>query len=45
LVDAAWATDRSLLALEAELQANLMGSPNQMETVMAQMQRRRPVFK
>ncbi len=33
------------LRLEAELQAALMGAPNQMETVMAQMQKRDPIYK
>jgi len=33
------------LRLEAELQAALMGAPNQVETVMAQMQKRDPVYK
>ena len=33
------------LRLEAELQADLMGAPNQMETVMARMQGREPVYK
>lgn len=44
LVDAAWATDPATLALEAELQAQIMGAPNQMEAVMAQMQKRAPSF-
>lgn len=33
------------LRLEAELQAKLIGAPNQIETVMAQMQKRPPVYK
>jgi enoyl-CoA hydratase/carnithine racemase len=33
------------LRLEAELQAALMGAPDQIETVMAQMQKRDPVYK
>lgn len=33
------------LRLEAELQVALMGAPNQAETVMAQMQKRDPVYK
>ena len=33
------------LRLEAELQAALMGAPNQVETVMAEMQKRDPVYK
>ncbi|MGC9369220.1 MAG: crotonase/enoyl-CoA hydratase family protein [Paracoccaceae bacterium] len=44
LVEAAWATPEAL-ALEAELQAGLMGSPNQMEAVMAVLQNRAPDFK
>ena len=44
LVDAAWATDPATLALEAELQAQIMGEANQMEAVMAQMQKRAPRF-
>ncbi len=33
------------LALEARLQADLMGSPNQVETIMANMQKREPVYR
>lgn len=44
LVDAAWAADPEMLALEAELQAQIMGAPHQMETVMAQMQKRAPKY-
>lgn len=46
LVDALWSnrTDEGL-RLEAELQAALMGAPNQVETVMARMQGREPVYK
>ena len=43
LVEAAWDTPDAL-ALEAELQAALMGSPNQMEVVMAGLQKRKPEF-
>lgn len=43
LVEAAWTTPDAL-ALEAQLQADLMGSPNQMEAVMAGMQKRAPKF-
>ena len=45
LVDALWGQAGDGLRLEAELQAALMGAPNQMETVMAQMQKRAPVYK
>lgn len=44
LVDAAWSADPAMLALEAELQAQIMGAPNQMEAVMGQMQKRAPRF-
>ena len=46
LVDALW-DNRSAegLRLEAELQAALMGAPNQVETIMARMQGREPVYK
>jgi len=45
-VDALW-SDRTAegLRLEAELQAALMGAPNQVETIMARMQGREPVYK
>lgn len=33
------------LALEAELQSQLIGSPNQIEAVMAQMQKRKPKYR
>lgn len=46
LVDALWSNRTAEgLRLEAELQADLMGAPNQMETVMARMQGREPVYK
>ena len=46
LVDALW-DNRSAegLRLEAALQVDLMGAPNQIETVMARMQGREPVYK
>ncbi|KAG1647916.1 Delta(3,5)-Delta(2,4)-dienoyl-CoA isomerase, peroxisomal [Nymphon striatum] len=44
LVDAAWSVDPDMLTLEAELQVGIMGAPNQIETVMAQMQKRKPKF-
>lgn len=44
LVDAAWSVDPDMLTLEAELQVGIMGAPNQIETVMAQMQKRIPNF-
>ncbi len=44
LARAAWPGDDSHLALEARLQAEIVGSPNQIEAVMAQMQRRAPKF-
>jgi enoyl-CoA hydratase/carnithine racemase len=46
LADALWGRDVAPdLALEARLQAELMGAPNQVETVMAQMQKRPAVYK
>ncbi|GGE59858.1 crotonase/enoyl-CoA hydratase family protein [Actibacterium pelagium] len=46
LVDGAWQADaKTGLKLEAELQADIMGAPNQVETVMAVMQGRTPVYK
>ncbi|SMX33077.1 crotonase/enoyl-CoA hydratase family protein [Actibacterium lipolyticum] len=46
LVDTAWgATAAEGLALEAELQAQIIGGPNQMEAVMASLQKRKPAFK
>ncbi|MCB1405171.1 MAG: crotonase/enoyl-CoA hydratase family protein [Rhodobacteraceae bacterium] len=44
LVRAAWPGDDSVLALEARLQAEIIGSPNQIEAVMAGMQKRDPKF-
>lgn len=44
LMRAAWPGDDSHLALEARLQAAIMGSPNQIEAVMAEMQNRPPRF-
>jgi enoyl-CoA hydratase/carnithine racemase len=44
LARAAWPGDDSHLALEARLQAAIVGSPNQIEAVMAQMQNRPPQF-
>ncbi|MEO0487703.1 MAG: crotonase/enoyl-CoA hydratase family protein [Pseudomonadota bacterium] len=44
LVDEAWQCGTDALKLEAELQAALIGSPNQMEAVMANMQKRPPKF-
>ena len=45
LVRAAWPGDDSALALEARLQAAIIGSPNQIEAVMARMQKRPPQFR
>ncbi len=46
LVEEAWCADAAAsLALEARLQAELMGSPNQMEAVMANMQKRPPKYR
>lgn len=46
LVDALWSNrNADGLRLEADLQADLMGAPNQVETVMARMQGREPVYK
>ncbi|MEM6897585.1 MAG: crotonase/enoyl-CoA hydratase family protein [Pseudomonadota bacterium] len=44
LTDEGWSGGRAALALEAELQAALLGSPNQIEAVMANMQKRPPKF-
>lgn len=44
LAEAVWAKDPTMLALEAELQAQIMGAPNQIEAVMAGMQKRAPEF-
>jgi len=45
LVEEAWCNDsRDTLALEARLQADLIGRPNQVEAVMANMQERKPKF-
>ncbi|MEO0664191.1 MAG: crotonase/enoyl-CoA hydratase family protein [Pseudomonadota bacterium] len=44
LVEEVWAGGPEALKLEADLQAALMGSPNQMEAVMANMQKRAPKF-
>lgn len=44
LVRAAWPGNDDVLALEARLQAELMGTPNQMEAVMAEIQKRSPRF-
>lgn len=43
LVESAWATPAAL-QLEAELQAEIIGGPNQVEAVMAGMQNRLPKF-
>ncbi len=46
LLDEAWHVDAATgLALEAELQQSLIGTPNQMEAVMAGMAGREPEFK
>jgi enoyl-CoA hydratase/carnithine racemase len=45
LVRAAWPGDDAHLALEARLQAEIIGSPNQIEAVMAGMQKRDPAFR
>jgi len=44
LVAAAWPGDAATLALEARLQGAILGSPNQIEAVMAEMQKRPPRF-
>ena len=44
LVRAAWPGGDRHLALEARLQADIIGSPNQIEAVMAGMQKRTPRF-
>ncbi len=46
LVEDGWGADaRTSLALEARLQADLIGAPNQVEAVMANMQKRPPRFR
>lgn len=46
LVNQAWQlSEKDALALEATLQAGIMGSPNQVEAVQANLARRRPDFK
>lgn len=45
LVDEGWFGGSDALALEGAVQADLIGSPNQMEAVMAGMQKRAPNFK
>ncbi len=46
LVDGGWTEDaKTSLALEARLQADLMGEPNQLESVMAGLQKRAPHFR
>ncbi|MCO4824512.1 MAG: crotonase/enoyl-CoA hydratase family protein [Amylibacter sp.] len=45
LVDELWGAGRDQLVLEGELQSKIIGYPHQMETVMAQMQKRAPVYK
>lgn len=45
LADGMWGRDpAALLALEARLQAEIIGGPHQIETVMARMQKRSPVY-
>jgi len=45
LVRQAWPGDDAHLALEARLQAAIIGAPNQIEAVMAGMQKRDPKFR
>ena len=45
LVDELWSAGRDQLVLEGELQSKIIGYPHQMETVMAQMQKRTPLYK
>lgn len=46
LIDEAWHMDRTAaLRLEAELQAEVIGQPNQLEAVFARLQKRAPQFK
>ena len=44
LVEHAWSGGSQALTLEAELQRDLIGSPNQIEAVMANLQKRAPKF-
>ncbi|MEL6608058.1 MAG: crotonase/enoyl-CoA hydratase family protein [Pseudomonadota bacterium] len=44
LIEDAWGGGAEALALEARLQADLMGSPHQIEAAMANMQKRAPKF-
>ena len=45
LVDQVWGAGTDYLALEGALQSKIIGYPNQMETVMAQMQKRPASYK
>lgn len=45
LVDAAWQVNPEALRLEAALQAQIMGAPHQMETVLAAIQKRKPKYR
>ena len=46
LLNQAWhGSDEAGLELEAELQKTLLGKPNQVEAVMANMQKRDPKFR
>lgn len=46
LLEKAWNAEPAVgLHLEAELQAEILGTPNQIEAVMANMQKRKPAFK
>lgn len=45
LVDEVWGRGDAGLRLEAELQAAIIGGPNQMETVMAELERRKPRYR
>ncbi len=44
LVQASWQRDPAVLRLEAELQAAIIGTPNQIEAVTATLERRNPRF-
>ena len=45
LVNEAWSvSEEAALALEAQIQASLLGSPNQREAALANMERRKPEF-
>ncbi|MEM7441099.1 MAG: crotonase/enoyl-CoA hydratase family protein [Pseudomonadota bacterium] len=45
MINAVWGAGDDALRMEADLQADIIGSANQMEAVMSEMQKRAPVWK